>query len=238
MDNPFSELSRFCWAVINNWAGYSTGGIVVATAAFWHILRDVPMSRRFGLGLAVVFLFMAFFKAWRDQYRSRIMADHKLRIAEPDFVLSFGQIVVKHDSTRDITALLIQSHLLNRGADSVALGWRAHYKSKSYDDEATVNVFAEDAISLPFGSNEYKYVIGRDDLMPIKTIRSITRGNITMGALFIVVPGNRFDEVLAGAATITVSVNDYLGKCYSVDYVSAGQKTEQQYSAGVGSIYS
>jgi hypothetical protein len=237
MSKFVSEFGRFWWAVFNNWAGYSTGGIIVATVAFWHILRDVPISRQLGLGLAVVFLCMAFFKAWRDEYLGRVVANQKLRATEPDFVLDLGQIVIKYDPARDFTALLIHMQILNRGADSVAVNWHARYKSASCEDEAEINIFAEESISLPFSSGEYQYIIKRDDLMPLKTIRPVTKGSIAAGLLFVLVSGNRFDEILSGAATITVSVDDYLGKCYQADYVSSGKSSVQGYYPGIGNIH-
>ncbi len=64
----FSDIGRFLWAVVNNWAGYSTGGIIVAVVALWHLMKDRPVRRKVGIGLAIVFLFLSFFKAWQDQY--------------------------------------------------------------------------------------------------------------------------------------------------------------------------
>src|ERR1700676_1019692 len=61
------EIEAFAWAVINGWAGYATGGIIVATIALWHTLRNSPISRRVGIIVAIVFLVMAFVKAWQEQ---------------------------------------------------------------------------------------------------------------------------------------------------------------------------
>lgn len=41
----------------------------MALVAFWHTLRDRPISRKFGIALASLFFFLSFFKAWRDQYQ-------------------------------------------------------------------------------------------------------------------------------------------------------------------------
>lgn len=63
-----SEIGQFLRAVLNNWAGYSTGGIIVAVVALWHLLKNQPISRKLGIGLAMFFFFLSFFKAWQDQY--------------------------------------------------------------------------------------------------------------------------------------------------------------------------
>lgn len=62
------ELGKFLWASINNWAGYSTGGVIVAVVSLWHVLKNRQISRKLGLCLAALFLFLAFFKAWQEQF--------------------------------------------------------------------------------------------------------------------------------------------------------------------------
>jgi hypothetical protein len=62
-----NDIGRFLWAVINNWAGYTTGGVLVALLWLWTTFRQIPLSRKIGIGVAVIFLFFAVFNAWRDQ---------------------------------------------------------------------------------------------------------------------------------------------------------------------------
>jgi hypothetical protein len=68
----FSDLLHFLLAVINSWAGYATGGVVVALLWLWSTISQIPMSRKAGIVLALFFLFMAFFNAWRKQYREKL----------------------------------------------------------------------------------------------------------------------------------------------------------------------
>jgi hypothetical protein len=62
-----SDLREFLWAVINNWAGYATGGLIVAGSWLYFVWKDKPMPRMAGFILASLFLFMACFKAWVEQ---------------------------------------------------------------------------------------------------------------------------------------------------------------------------
>jgi hypothetical protein len=62
------DFLRFLWAVANNWAGYTTGGLVVALLWLWSTLKQVPISRKTSIAVAVMFLIFAFFNAWRGQY--------------------------------------------------------------------------------------------------------------------------------------------------------------------------
>lgn len=62
------QVAEFLWAVINNWAGYTTGGLIVALLWLWSTLRQVPISRKVGIAVAILFLFFAAFNAWRKLY--------------------------------------------------------------------------------------------------------------------------------------------------------------------------
>src|SRR5471030_1329766 len=59
---------EFLWAVVNNWAGYATGGIVTAVVWFWLGWREKAMTRKFLKWLSICFFVMACYKAWEDQY--------------------------------------------------------------------------------------------------------------------------------------------------------------------------
>jgi len=75
------DLGEFLWAVITNWAGYVTGGIIVALLWLWTSLvpREIPRetSRRIAIVLTLVFLLIAVFNAWREQKRAaaKVAAD-------------------------------------------------------------------------------------------------------------------------------------------------------------------
>jgi hypothetical protein len=66
-------LLEFLWSVLNNWAGYATSGLLVA--CFWvlSVWRNRPTPRYVAIGLASLFLLMAFFKAWNDE-RNKLLA--------------------------------------------------------------------------------------------------------------------------------------------------------------------
>lgn len=68
----FADLFQFLKAVLNSWAGYTTGGIVVALVWLWSTVSQIPMSRKAGIILAIFFLLMALFNAWRKQYHENL----------------------------------------------------------------------------------------------------------------------------------------------------------------------
>lgn len=62
------HFMRFLWEVVNNWAGYATGGLILATLGFRYAWKDKQIPSRVTLWLSPVFLVMALFKAWDEQY--------------------------------------------------------------------------------------------------------------------------------------------------------------------------
>lgn len=90
------DLLLYGEAVINNWAGYATGGILVALMWLRSVWRpEWKLSRRLGLSLASAFLFFASFQAWRDQYQrgARLQAQiEKTATREPTFQVNVAPV--------------------------------------------------------------------------------------------------------------------------------------------------
>lgn len=72
-----SRFLLFLWRVLNNWAGYVTGGLLVGTLTIYAIWRDAQAPRAIMLGSSAVALLLAFFKAWDDQYRENQVGREK-----------------------------------------------------------------------------------------------------------------------------------------------------------------
>ena len=69
-----ADFGTFIWAVINNWAGYLTGGLLVGFFGLWFQWRDRPLPRYIALAIAAVALLLAFYKAWHDQFSENRVA--------------------------------------------------------------------------------------------------------------------------------------------------------------------
>src|SRR4051812_20240811 len=64
-----SHFFVFLWAIINNWAGYATGGLVMATLFLRQTLsKKWEPSKKLLKRLSVLFFALAVFDAWNDQY--------------------------------------------------------------------------------------------------------------------------------------------------------------------------
>jgi hypothetical protein len=96
----WSDLLAFLSAVLNNWAGYVTGGIIVALAWFWSTWFNQPVSRRVGLAIAFVFLLLAIFNAWREERSAKVALEARLAADRAHWELDFSGIEKVHlDST-------------------------------------------------------------------------------------------------------------------------------------------
>jgi hypothetical protein len=79
------QLGDFVWAVINNWAGYTTGGLVVAALWLWSTVRQKPTPQLLAIVVACFFLFVATFNAWREQNAARVVAEGNTKDALKKF---------------------------------------------------------------------------------------------------------------------------------------------------------
>jgi hypothetical protein len=125
-----SDVLTFIWAVFNNWAGYATGGIIVASVSLWQLLRKKPLARdltkKIGIGLSLLFLCMALFKSWNEQHHGALDANEKLRaLTVPQLVLKVDQFGPMNLSSADPqlngrTGVIAVANITNEGAPSIA----------------------------------------------------------------------------------------------------------------------
>jgi hypothetical protein len=112
------EFGVFTRDVLNSWAGYCTGGVIVALLWLWSTLNEVPISRKIGIAVAIFFLAVALFNAWQKQYRRANTAELPNLSARIDFL--YGGNVTEINGAQ----LWMVVALKNEGAPSVAGGYR------------------------------------------------------------------------------------------------------------------
>ena len=219
------ELGEFLWAVVNNWAAWTTGGVVVALLWLWSTLRQIPISRKIGVIIALLFLFLSFFNAWREQKHIAEQAVKELEAStKPNFDFWLDQAVLKLQGSN--TLFIPHATIINKGADSVAIGYHAHYKSESLDvDVNVVSPLSDAELSGPTGES---IKLQRANFLTSKT-DAIPRGHELSGRILLVIPGNRIEEIKTGKAAITVYVKDYLARQYSAEYRSTGTNEHMQF---------
>jgi hypothetical protein len=180
--------------------------------------------------VAALFMFLvAAFLAWRDEHLARIRTEDALREQTPDFGLVLGQAVSIYDATQDHTLVVLVAELTNRGANSAAVGWSAHYVSQTLDTGVELKNLLDPELRLPFGGGKY-LAITQKDLIHAKTVPTVPRAHNVGGRLVLAVPGDRRAEINGGKATIVVSCEDYTRRRCSAFFNPSGAQPLQFYA--------
>jgi hypothetical protein len=243
--NAFGDTD-WVWAVLQQWGVLLTGGIIMAllTGVQWWQEKTFPWS--VNKWILILFLFAAFFMAWREQYRKA--KDAEVKLAEivaankPDFSLATNQATFgvsnpalarlhateaqkEHLATDDndvITMIILGVEIINKGAPSVAIHWSAHYLSPTLNQEFGIaRVLSKMDVGTSPGLPTL--TIEDSDIIDAKTTSPIQRGGYVSGRLPIFVPGDRRRELETGSASIKVTTHDYLGKSYTATFTGKGR---------------
>ena len=124
MTQLFLEIIEWLSAVVSGWAGGATIiAVIAAVAALVYAVKDKPMPRNVALILTIVFVIIASFVAWREQYRSRLAAEQRLKeLTTPLLIANVPQITTGNSHAGRVV-LLLWVQMKNDGADSVAVGY-------------------------------------------------------------------------------------------------------------------
>src|SRR2546430_5234331 len=135
----FKDLLEFLWAVINNWAGYATGGLVVALLWLWSTLRQVPISRKIGIVIAVVFLFVAFFNAWREKHHLALAAQAQLEeLTKPKLTAEYGSALATSEANSADSLMTLSGVIKNQGAPTILDNWAVDLELPNRTIHATI----------------------------------------------------------------------------------------------------
>ena len=209
----FGSSWHLLWAVINNWAGYTTGGLIVALLWFWSALKQQPLSRRLSIALAVGFLAFAVFSAWREQYRARLRSDAELqRMTRPVLSGEIGPVTFGPAGDLNQNAIiLIPAKIANLGAPSAIDNISAGVKLKS---GRTVEVTPLDppregirALGID-GSDQF---FQTSDYLPRVGAKPIPTGGLLPGFVYGLLNGVTSKELVDFPITVVIQFYDVYG---------------------------
>ena len=159
---------------------------------------------------------------WAIEHHSNLALQAKLeQIAKPQFDVVLDQLLDTHATGSDITVVMIQMGIMNKGSDSAVTNYRVHYHSNTLDQDVPVIWLppSEERAAFP---KEYQTIDGDVPNMLYRGQSPIIRGSIVAGKLFIRIPGNRQFELSHGA-TLAVTVQDYLGDEFTGNMPTSGK---------------
>lgn len=191
-----SDFLEFLWAVINSWAGYATGGLVVASAWIFFVWKDKPMPRTIGFVLASLFLLMAFFKAWKLQ--KNIGAQNTVKISE--LRGEIDSLTVSRIDGKIVFAVLgaqptgssagMVVNLDNKGADSAIdpSSWQLTVVVPSGDKHfGSPNTLVDKNLDFCLGPHRALRFVRRDALY-LKASEPVKRNGFVQGFLWFAIP--------------------------------------------------
>jgi hypothetical protein len=219
-----SDLLEFLWAVINNWAGYATGGLIVASAWLFFAAKDRQMPKNIALALAASFLFMAFFKAWKDKKDSaEVQRTENTRLQKQindlsvtkvygsiDFAILGAQPVGSH------AALILT--LGNNGAASAIdpgswmLSVTASDGTVHYGMPTTI---LDKNLDFCFGGTQVRRFV-RNDALDRKCLNPVSMNGIVQGFLWFGLPSLDASRLKSPKTTLTVSGKTVSGQDFKV----------------------
>jgi hypothetical protein len=205
------DLKDFLVAIMGDWVSLMSGIAsviltIVGTARNW---QQVP--RWILLIVAAICFFFACARVWTTEHRKYLSeVEHNI----PAFKLSLGTGISFYNDEVKATIFLLNIRIVNEGADSAVIDWKAHYKSPTLERDGNCIQILTDPFqtTLPNGN---KFILTRADQIMTKSSLPIPRGGKISGWLPVSLPGRIAPDGMKLDTTITVIVTDYKGKAYS-----------------------
>jgi hypothetical protein len=192
MPKLLSEIGEFVWSVVNNWAGYVTGGILIAFLWLWLALRQENVTREVASRLAVAFLVVATFNAWRQ--KSEALSELQKRLATPNLEGTIGSVWSGSFGARPL--LIITLFFKNPlGPPSGIIGYQLSVK---LNDGKTVlgeiPVMPTDEVRVSAGNNRF-VLFKKAKFMPDQTQTPLPPGGSVDGWIWATFNGLKNEDL-------------------------------------------
>jgi hypothetical protein len=221
MESLIGDLGTFLWAVINNWAGYCTGGVVVALLWLWSTLKQKNIPRSWGIAVAIFFLAVSTFNAWREQHQAA-RTEHEARLHAEDISHPNLRAEIIQSSIGNVkefgeqTGVVVWVRISNTGAPSVALDYQL--KLETLQGSKLLGGMQELPLAMHFLDRGVQIRDAQKSSLADKTAENpIQTGASQTGLLFFLFP-QRLEEIRSSLKKIKVSFADVLQKRYEAEY--------------------
>jgi hypothetical protein len=228
MSDYLGQVLEFAWAVINNWAGYATGGLIVALIWLWTSVRGAQVSKKFAVVLALIFLFLAFFNAWREQYLK----------THPGVLLTIDELGVGSDVTNSFAKVFITADVANRSQPTTLDEWKLEIKlpgSASPIFATPIYINPEEPLTFTGTHPPNKdFKLDSADALYNKTKPTpVATGAKIPGVLAFDVQDKTADHVRVKGTVFTLSCKTIFGDLVKGSYTWTGINTPHQYIPGL-----
>jgi hypothetical protein len=229
------DILTWLWAVLNNWAGYLTGGLLIASATFWAIWKDRPVPRTALLILSGLFLVMALYKAWQDKHIALTSADRMIAKLEkdlsetkdalaeekgkrtPDLQMEMKFLSIGHVKDES-TGITVVASVTNLGMPSIVQNYLLRIELPSRGQLVVGPVHFEGMVTLERENQPGLSFTSKDVLYDKTATNPIATGGRAEGLLIFLLEGVSRDEVQAAKESLVLSCQDVTGKLSEAKY--------------------
>ena len=209
------DLGSFLAAIMADWVALMSGiaSVLLTIIGIAKKWERIP-SWAFWLAATVCF-FIASGRVWTTEHRALLQADTKLdQLTKPKFEVVLGPAMAGYDGPKGVTYWLPMVRIINHQAPSAILGWKAHYKSLTLDQDVPPVLIAN-RLTIPSAAGSFIYD-PEDNIAFTRGV--IAQGDFRDGRLPIAIPGDKTMELSNGDAAITITVVDYLKQEQSAEF--------------------
>jgi hypothetical protein len=206
------DFFLWLWSVLNNWAGWSTGGIIVLLVGLRQVHK--PIGKKESVTIAGCFLVLALFSSWRTEYLK----------TNPGLRLRIDAIDVGDLPTG--TVVVILGDVSNRGeTPTVADTWHLKIISPAHKQlfDGTPQALLEGKpFTFTFNSMVVSY--NPSDALYKKTVTPLPQGAKVTGFLLFAVPNTLAHQTITTVGTrLVVYCSDVFGNEIHGEHVITGK---------------
>jgi hypothetical protein len=236
------EFGRWVLAVVKGIYGWIGGASATGIVAFGDAMGWWKATTNTYKYLLLAGVVVSLFDAWRKEHRAVAAAQGELAtLAEqlrkereqrehdtiPILEVNPRQATTFQRHDEDMTVVLLHVDIINKGATTVALIGKGHYKSPTFDADVEIINILDDVLEVPVGHGQ-KLRVRQDEWLRMRANQGIGRGLLVQGQLPFIIPGNRGKEIMDGVGVVTFSVQDYTGKEWPSGFQAGPENRKDQ----------
>jgi hypothetical protein len=235
----FDGFWKWLLAVLDHWELLAVSGIVPFFNELADKIWDRRMPRKVYIWFAIIALVLATFAAWKDEQKRADSEHTKIDqlqkqiddLTKPEFSMVAPESAIGYDEKRKMSLLWLAVGITNRGAPSIAGGWKLDLDSPRMHTRVGFS-------QLPPMPRSVKYVgnFTDEDAIYEKTFnKPLEKGGAEAGWAYFEIPGKAaYEELDKGTVVFHLICYDYLNREHRSEAIHMGQQAEgPQYYPGM-----
>ncbi|HEY6770098.1 MAG TPA: hypothetical protein VI386_35605 [Candidatus Sulfotelmatobacter sp.] len=208
------DLKEFLLAFTSDWVSLMSGIASVAITIIGLAKKWDQVPRWTFWAAAVLCFFFGSCRIWTAEHRKYLTETEK---NNPQLVIKLGQLYGMPSADGKNTIVAVNTVIVNRGAQSAVIGWKATFSSATKTENIPVTHFAN-PMRFHVGNNLPDLVVDPKDDLVEKTMSVIPHNGEVSGRVTLQFDGDVRDALGDSRYLLTVSILDALGKASIGEY--------------------